>query len=67
MVKNPHENADDAGNMGLIPGLARAPGEGNGNPLQYSCLINFMDREAWKATSHGVTELDVTDHTHAHY
>ena len=40
----------------LIPGSGRSPGEGNGNPLQYSCLENFMDRGAWKATVHGVTK-----------
>ena len=43
-VKNPSANAGD---MGLIPGLGRSPGEGNGNPLQYSCLENPMDRGAW--------------------
>ena len=41
---------------GLIPGLGRSPGEGNGNPLQYSCLENPMDREAWPATVHGVAK-----------
>ena len=45
--------------MGLIPGSGRSPGEGNGNILQYSCLGNPMDREAWRATVHGVAkELD---------
>ena len=44
-----------AGDLGSIPGLGRSPGEGNGNPLQYSCLENFMDGEAWWATVHGVT------------
>ena len=48
------ESACNAGNMGLIPELGRSPGEGNGNPLQYSCLENSMDREAWWATVHGV-------------
>ena len=42
--------------MALIPGLGRSPGEGNGNPLQYSCLENLMDRGAWRATVHGVTK-----------
>ena len=67
MVKNPQANAGDVGDMGSIPGLARSPGEGNGNPFQYSCLKKSMDREAWKATFHGVTELDMPYHTHAHY
>ena len=43
-----------AGDPGSIPGLGRSPGEGNGNPLQYSCLENPMDRGAWQATVHGV-------------
>ena len=45
-----------AGDMGLIPGLRRFPGEGNGNPLQYSCLGNLMDRGAWQAAVHGVAK-----------
>ena len=50
-----------AGDKGLIRGLGRYPGEGNGNPLQYSCLGNAMNREVWQATVHGVTkELDTT-------
>ena len=49
------ESACNAGDLGLIPGLGRSPGEGNGNPLQYSCLENPMDRGAWQATVHGVT------------
>ena len=44
----------NAGDPGLIPGLGRSPGEGNGNPLQYSCLENPVDRGAWQATVHGV-------------
>ena len=47
-------SACNAGDLGLIPGLGRSPGEENGNPLQYSCLENPMDREAWQATVHGV-------------
>ena len=52
VVKNPLANAGDTG---LIPGLGRSPGGGHGNPLQYSCLENPMDREAWRATVHGVS------------
>ena len=52
VVKNPPANA---GNMGSIPGPGRSPGEGNGNPLQYSCLGSPKDRGAWWATVHGVT------------
>ena len=48
------ESACDAGGPGSIPGSGRSPGEGDGNPLQYSCLENFMDRGAWWATVHGV-------------
>ena len=50
------ESACSAGELCLISGLGRSPGEGNGNPLQYSCLENSMDRGAWKATVHGVTK-----------
>ena len=58
VVKNPPTNAGD---MGLIPGLGRSPGEVNGNPFQYSCLGNPIDREAWWATVHGgQKESDVT-------
>ena len=58
MVKNPPANAGD---VGLMLGLGRSPGEGNGNPFQYFCLGNPMDRGTWLATVHGVTkELDVT-------
>ena len=57
MVKNLLANARE---VGSIPALGRSPGEGNGNPLQYSCLENPMDRRAWWATVHGVTELDTT-------
>ena len=49
MVKNPPVNTGDKGSF---PGLGRSPGEGNGNPLQYSCLGNPMDREAWQAPVH---------------
>ena len=50
------ESACNAGDLGSIPGLGRSPGGGNGNPLQYSCLENPIDREAWQATVHGVTQ-----------
>ena len=56
MVKNPPANAGDVRDMGAIPGLGRSPGEGTGNPLQYSCLENPMDRGAWWATVHGVAK-----------
>ena len=59
MVKN---QPASAGHVSLIPELGRSPGERNGNPLQYSCLNNIMDRGAWQATVHGVTkELDTTE------
>ena len=58
VVKNPPANAGDTGS---IPGSGRPPGEGNGTPLQYFCLENPMDMEAWQATVHGVTkESDMT-------
>ena len=47
----------NAGDVGLIPGSGRSPGEVNGNPLQYSCLRNPMDRRSWWATVHGVTKV----------
>ena len=55
-VKNPPANEGDVRNVGSISGLGRSPGEGNGNPFQYSCLENPMDRGAWRATVHGVTK-----------
>ena len=51
------ESACEAGDLGLIPGSGRSPGEGNGNPLQYSCLRSPMDRGAWRATVHGITRV----------
>ena len=53
------ESACDAGEPGSIPGSARSPGEGNGNPLQYSCLENPMDRGAWRATVHIVQQREL--------
>ena len=61
MVKNPPVNAGDVRDLSSIPGLGRSPGEGNGNPLQYSCLENPMHRGAWWATVHGVEESDMTE------
>ena len=57
MVK---ESSANTGDVGSIPGSGRSPGEGNGDPLQYSCLGNPMDRGAWRATVHGITESDRT-------
>ena len=56
MVKNLPANAGDIGDMGLIPGWGRSLEEGYGNPLQYSCLENPMDRGAWQATVHRVSK-----------
>ena len=61
VLKNPPANAGDAGDVGLILGLGRFPGGGNGNPLQYLCLENTMGRGAWRATVHRVAkESDMT-------
>ena len=56
VFKKASSNITNAGDLGLIPGLARSPGEGHGNPLQYSCLENPRDRGAWWATVHGVAK-----------
>ena len=56
MIKNPPAKAGDAGASGSISGSERSPGEGNGTPLQYSCLENPMDRGAWWATVPGVAK-----------
>ena len=64
MAKNLPVKAEDVKDMGLIPGLGRSPGVGNGNPLQYSCLENSMDRGAWWATVHGVTKSRTQLSTH---
>ena len=62
-------SASNAGDPGSIPGLGRSPGEGNGNPLQYSCLENPMDLEVWSATVHGVakSQTRLSDFTHFHF
>ena len=57
VVKNPPPNEGKTGNRCLIPGWGRSPEEGNGNPLQYSCLENPIDRRTWWATLHGVTRV----------
>ena len=54
------ESACKAGDQGSIPGSRRSPGEGNGNPFQYSCLENPMDRGAWQTTVHGVARVRLT-------
>ena len=61
MVKKPQCNVGDMRDEGLIPGSGRSPGGGHGNPFQYSCLENPMDREAWQARVHGVTGSDMTE------
>ena len=68
VVKNPPANAEDAREVGSIPGSGRSPGVETGNPLQYSCLENSLDRGAWWATVHSITESDMTERlsTHTH-
>ena len=68
MVKNLPVDAGDSIDAGSIPGLQRFPGGGHGNPLQYSCLENPMDRGAWWATVHGVTQnqVQLSNCVHAH-
>ena len=60
-VKNPPANAGDR--RDAITGLGRSPGAGHGNPLQYSCLENRVDRGLWRATVHSIAELDMTEAT----
>ena len=70
VVKNLSANARGARDTGSIPGSGRFPGVGNGNPLQYSCLENSMDREAWWVIVPGIakswTQLSTYTHTHTH-
>ena len=61
MVKNSPANSGDIKDKGSIPGSGRSPGDGNGSPLQYSCLKNPMDTGAWQATVLGSQELDMTE------
>ena len=64
MVKNPPANAGDTRDVGFIPGSERSPGVENGNPVQYSCLENSMDRGAWQASGPWcLKESDMTEHT----
>ena len=58
------ESACNAGDQGLVPGLGRSLGEGNGNPIQYSCLENSMDRETWGATVHEIAKSRTQLSTH---
>ena len=62
VVKNLLASAGDIRDVGSIPGSGRSPG-GHGNPVQYSCLENPMDRGAWRTTAHGVTESGTTEAT----
>ena len=61
------ESACSAGDWGLIPELGRSPGDGNGYPLQYSCLENSMDRGDWQATVHELKESDMTERPTFHF
>ena len=64
LVKNPPTNAQDARDGGTVPGSGRSPGEGHGNPFQYSCLENLMDRGAWWATVYGVAKSQTQQTVH---
>ena len=63
VVKNPPANAGDVRDRGSIPGLGRSPGGGHGNPLQYSCLENPMDRGDWQTTVHRFAKSQTTEAT----
>ena len=63
VLKNLPTKAGDTRDASLIPGSGRSPGGGRGNPLQYSCLENSMDRRDWQATVHEVTDSDMTEYT----
>ena len=65
MVKNPPAKEGDPGDAGSILGSGRSLGGEHGNPFQYSCLENTIDRGDWRATVHGVTESDTIEHTHS--
>ena len=69
MIKNLPANTGDTRDVGLIPGSGRTLGAGNGNPLQYSCLENHMDRGAWQATVHGAkkSRTGLSDLAHTHF
>ena len=62
VVKNLPASVGDTRDVGSIPGLGRYPEEGNGNPIQYSCLENSKERGDWQATVQGVAESDTTEH-----
>ena len=68
VAKNLPANVGDVRDAGSVPGLGRSPRGGHGNPLQYSCLENAMDRGAWEATVHGVakSQAQLSTHTHTH-
>ena len=66
VIKNLPANAGDTRGVGLIPGLRRSLGVENGNPFQYSCLENPMDRGAWRATVHGAAKSQISLSTHTH-
>ena len=64
--KSPSASVEDSSTSGSILDSGRSPGGGNGNPLKYSCLENSMDEGDWQAAVHGITELDMAEHTQTH-